>query len=108
MRKPDFCICENKTQISFAVTVKLISTFVLATRIEQSLFFGNFGTLAFFTGFTAWFVSNLVDREDRFSHDTAHIILNFKTLTSLRFVSYQVSHAKDKANMSLVLRKRNF
>ena len=39
MRKPDFCICENKTQISFAVTAKLISAFVFAARKVQSLFF---------------------------------------------------------------------
>ena len=38
-RKPAFCICEKKTQISFAVTAKLISYFVLATRIVQSLYF---------------------------------------------------------------------
>ena len=32
MRKPTFCIWENKkTQISFAVTAKLISAFVFAT-----------------------------------------------------------------------------
>ena len=39
MRKPFFCIFENKnaTQISFAVTAKLISAFVFATRLEQSL-----------------------------------------------------------------------
>ena len=28
--KTGFCICENKTQISFAVTAKLISAFVFA------------------------------------------------------------------------------
>ena len=39
MRKPAFCICETKTQISFAVTAKLISAFVFATRIVQSLYF---------------------------------------------------------------------
>ena len=42
MRKPTFCICENKgaDQLrSFAETAKLISTFVFATRIVQSLFF---------------------------------------------------------------------
>ena len=39
MRKPFFCICENKTQINFAVTAKLISAFVFATRIVQSLYF---------------------------------------------------------------------
>ena len=41
MRKPAFCICETKTQISFAVTAKLISAFVFATRIVQSLYFLN-------------------------------------------------------------------
>ena len=43
MRKPAFCICENKTktQISFAVTAKLISAFVFDTRIVQSLYFLN-------------------------------------------------------------------
>ena len=32
---------KTKTQISFAVTAKLISAFVLATRIVQSLYFLN-------------------------------------------------------------------
>ena len=41
VRKPDFRICETKTQISFAVTAKLISAFVFATRIVQSLHFLN-------------------------------------------------------------------
>ena len=41
MRKPVICICENKTQISFAVTVKLNSAFVFATRIVQFLYFLN-------------------------------------------------------------------
>ena len=37
MRKLDFRLCENKG----AVTAKLISAFVFATRIVQSLFFLN-------------------------------------------------------------------
>ena len=37
MRKLDFCLCENKV----AVTAKLISAFVFATRIVQFLFFLN-------------------------------------------------------------------
>ena len=42
MRKPAFCICEKtKTQISFAVTAKLISVFVFATRIVQFLIYLN-------------------------------------------------------------------
>ena len=41
VRKTHFCICETKTQISFAVTAKLISAFVFATWIVQSLCFLN-------------------------------------------------------------------
>ena len=37
MRKPAFCTCaKTKTQISVAVTAKLISAFVFATRVVQS------------------------------------------------------------------------
>ena len=42
MRKPDFCLCENKlVQISFAVTAQelLISDFVIATLIVQFLLY---------------------------------------------------------------------
>ena len=41
MRKPFFAYAKPKTQISFAVTAKLISAFVFATRIVQSLYFLN-------------------------------------------------------------------
>ena len=50
MGKPATCICENKgadqlrgnrEAISFAVTAKLISAFVFATRIVQFLFYLN-------------------------------------------------------------------
>ena len=41
MRKPAFCISENKDRISCAVTAKLISAFVFATGILQSPFFLN-------------------------------------------------------------------
>ena len=41
MRKPTICIWEPKAQISFAVTAKLISTFVFATWIVQYLYFLN-------------------------------------------------------------------
>ena len=68
IRKPDFCICENKgadqlrgntkAQISFAVTAKLISAFVFATRVVQSLYFLNpkFQDLTIFCGCTDRFV----------------------------------------------------
>ena len=40
--KTVFCIyAKTKTQISFAVTAKLISAFVFATRIVQSLYYLN-------------------------------------------------------------------
>ena len=41
MRQPAFSYAKTKAQISFAVTAKLISAFVFATRIVQSLFFFN-------------------------------------------------------------------
>ena len=41
MRKPFFAYAKTKTQISFGVTAKLISAFVFATRIVQSLYFLN-------------------------------------------------------------------
>ena len=40
MRK-QFAYAKTKTQISFAVTAKLISTFVFATQIVRSLYFLN-------------------------------------------------------------------
>ena len=40
-RKPAFAYAKTKTQISFAVTAKLIGAFVFATRIVQSLYFLN-------------------------------------------------------------------
>ena len=43
VRKPAFCICENKDadQLRGKVTAKLISAFVFATRIVQSLLYLN-------------------------------------------------------------------
>ena len=50
LRKPDICICENKaadqlcnncTTDRCAITTQLISAFVFATRIVQSLYFLN-------------------------------------------------------------------
>ena len=73
-------------QISFAVTAKLISAFVFATQIVQSIYYlnpstihllpksENFKLLAIFCGCTAWSVSDLVGNpEDRFSHNEAHM-----------------------------------
>ena len=69
---------KTKTQISFAVTAKLISAFVFATRIVQSLYFLNpkFKHLAFFFDCTARFVSDLVGNpEDGF---LMRLILTYK------------------------------
>ena len=74
VKKRLFAYAKTKTQISFAVTVKLISAFVFATRIVQYLLFLNFKHLAIFRGCRAWFMSDLVGNpEDRFSHNEAHI-----------------------------------
>ena len=56
MRKPDFCICETKTQISCAVTAQLISAFVFATRIVQFLYFLN---LKFQVSHLLWLYSRI-------------------------------------------------
>ena len=65
---------KQKTQISFAATAKLISAFVFATRIVQSLYFLNFKLLAIFCGCTAGFVSDLArNPEHRFSHKEAQL-----------------------------------
>ena len=75
VRKPAFCICENKDA---GVTAKLISAFVFTTRIVKFLYFLNpkFQASTIFCGCTAWFVSDLVENtEDRFSHNEAQLKL---------------------------------
>ena len=64
---------KTKTQISFAVTAKLISVFVFAARIVQSLFFlnRNFKLLACFCD-CDWFVSDGLNPDCWFSHAQAH------------------------------------
>ena len=65
-----FAYVKTKTQISFAVTGKLISVFVFATQIVQSLYFLNpkFQVLAIFSDLAAQFMPDLVwNTEDRFS-----------------------------------------
>ena len=75
MRKPAFCICENKDadqlRSNCAADQRLCfryteSTIPLLPKIR------NFKPLAIFCGCTARFVSDLVENpEDRFSHDEA-------------------------------------
>ena len=78
IRKPAFCICQKKAQISCAVTAQLnttqlISAFVFATYTVQSLFFLNPNFLA--SNHLLWLNSpDLVGNpESRFSNDVAHI-----------------------------------
>ena len=68
-----FAYVKTKAQIRCMVAVQLISTFVFATWIVQSLYFLNlkFPASSHLLGCTAWFVSDLVGNpEDRFSCDT--------------------------------------
>ena len=76
MRKPAFAYVKTKTQISFAVTAKLIRAFVFATRIVQSFYFLNpkFQASSHLLRLYSLFVSDLVGNpEDRFSDNEAHL-----------------------------------
>ena len=83
MRKPAFCICENKDadqlRSNCAADQRLCfrytdSTIPLLPRSEFSSLIRIFKSLAIFCGCTAWFVSDLVGNpEDRFSQNEAHI-----------------------------------
>ena len=93
MRKPDFCICENKDADQLAVTAKLISAFVFATQIVQSLYFliRNFKPPAILCGCTVWFVWDLIGNpEDRFSHNEAHITVCPSVISGLVLVILQL------------------
>ena len=77
MRKPAICICENKDADQLRGNLKLINTFVFATRIVQSLYFlftKKFKHRAILYGCTAWFMLGLVGNPgDRFSHNEAQM-----------------------------------
>ena len=77
VRKPAFAYAKTKTQISFAVPAKLISAFVFATLIVQSLYFLNTKFQA--SSYLLWLCSLVCvgsgNPEDRFSHNEAQIIL---------------------------------
>ena len=62
---------KQKTQISFAVTAKLISAFVFAIWMLYLYYLNTKSKpLAISSGCTAWFVSDLV----RLSHVAAHMV----------------------------------
>ena len=72
MRKPDFAYVKTKAQISCAVTAKLISAFVFATRIVHFLLYlyPKFQDSSFLLSFVSDLVGN---PKDLFSHDAAQL-----------------------------------
>ena len=76
MRKPAFCICENKDtdQLCGNRTADQCLCFRYIDSAIPLLPKSLYKSLAFFCGCTARFVSDLVGNlEDRFSYDAAHI-----------------------------------
>ena len=77
MRKPDFCLCENKDADQLrGATAKLISAFVIAIRIVQFLYYQNPKFQA--SSHLLWLHSPVCvgpGRKPRrpFSHNEAHI-----------------------------------
>ena len=76
MRKPAFCICENKDADQLRVNREADQRLCLRyiDSITPLLSKSIFKLLAIFCGCTARFVSDLVGNpEDRFSHNEAHL-----------------------------------
>ena len=68
---------KTKAQISCAVTMQLISAFVFTTYIVQSLYFLNLKIQAYNNNlwlYSLICVGMVGNPEDRFSHNSAHII----------------------------------
>ena len=75
MRKPTFCLCENKDTDQL-LTSKLISAFVFAIQIVQSLYYLNpkFQASNHLLSQYSLVCADLVGNpEDRFSHDEASL-----------------------------------
>ena len=89
MRKPAFCICENKDADQFRGNREADQR--LCFRCTDSTIPLHFKPLANFCPCTAWFVSDLVENpEDRFSHNEAHI----PNLSVLLLKVYESRHEK--------------
>ena len=86
MRKPAFCICENKDADQLRgnreADQRLCFCYIDSTMPAASTsLIQNFKPLAIFCGCTAQFVSDQVGNpEDRFSHDEAQSIFGIKLL----------------------------
>ena len=75
MRKPVFCICENSDADESSCNWAAVQCFgfLYIDRTIPLLPNPNFKPLAFFCGYTAQFVSDMVGNpKDRFSHNAAH------------------------------------
>ena len=74
MKNRLFAYAKTKTQISCAITAQLISVFVFATWLVQSLFYLNPNFQA--SSHLLWLYRPVCVRpEDRFSHNEAHVIV---------------------------------
>ena len=85
MGKPTICIGENKD----AVTAKLISAFVFATRIVQFLFYLNpkfQASSSFLCLYWPVCVGPVRKPHYWFSHEAAHIVISFVVLFVSSFV----------------------
>ena len=78
MRKPAFCICENKDADQLRGNREADQRLCFRYTDSKSPLlpiYENFKPLAILCGYTAWFMSDLVGNpEDRFSHNKAHIM----------------------------------
>ena len=86
---PQSAYAKTKTQISFAVTAKLISAFVFATRIVQFLFYLNpkFQDSNYFLClYRPVCVRPVRKPHCWFSHGPAHIAAHMRSYTFLLFV----------------------
>ena len=76
MRKSDFAYAKTTAQIGCAVTAQLISTFVFASQIVQSLYFKNlkFQAASHLLCLYSLVCGTKSETPKRFSHNAAHII----------------------------------
>ena len=104
-KKRIFAYAKTKVQLSFAVTAKMISAFVFATRIVQFLFFLNRKVQALFCACTARFVSDLVGNSNCwFSHAMNHMVLQKSELHT--FLNRTVCSRKIKDSLETFTKRQ--
>ena len=102
--KPTICIGENKDadQLRFAVTAKLISVFVFATRIVQFLFYLNpkfQAASSFLCLYRLVCVRPVRKPHCWFSHEAAHISSYHNYSLGMHSLSLYMSHLVGKPTM---------